>query len=195
MENPSCVQGLYYTCPWDHTETRVHTKGYHTYIPRLERVCTHIYPLNTYVCRGHIITHVHTGSYHMYTLRPPSHICTLRPYHTYAHRNPITCVSMILVPCVYTGALSTDVHTRTYHGYTHYMYTYRNLFHVYTQGSHHMYAKGPYYPHVHLGLLGMHLGTTSHTIHPGTPLYMHLENSITHTRCHRCLVFSFLILR
>lgn len=146
----TCIQGF---PPYAHTGIHhVCTEGYHTYIFSEIRtcLCTQI-PHYTCICKGHTYIYrvpIHVS--HVYTETPPSLICTSRPYHTCAYRNSIiTYVSMTLVP--------TGMYTQTCHRYTHCTYdhrdtimcTYRNLFHVYTQGPHYVYTKVPHHPYVH----------------------------------------------
>lgn len=58
------------------------------------------------------------------------------------------------------------------------MRTYKNLFHVYTQGPHHVYTKVPHHPRVHRDSI-MHL-RNSITLYTQGPISMYLGNSITH---------------
>lgn len=149
-----CTRALLHMSMGSHRDLCVY-KGI-SHLNSETRTCMYTHTPLKHLCmqRPYHHTYVHTGSYHMYTLRLPSHICTLRPYHTCAHRNTITCVSMTLVPCVYTGALSTGMHTRTYHGYTHCMYNHRDT-------------------------LCMHIGTCSMCIHRD-PIICMQRDPITH---------------
>lgn len=60
------------------------------------------------------------------------------------------------------------------------MCTYRNLFHVYTQGPHHVYTKVPDHPHVHRDSIMYAFKEVHHTLYTQGPISMHLGNS-THT--------------
>lgn len=90
------------------------------------------------------------------------------------------------------------------------MYTYRNLFHVYTQGSYHMYAKEPHYPHVHrdpirnalkncitfcIPIIHAPRDSITYMCTQGPPSCMHLENTTQMLSQVPCIFFSDFVIK